>query len=356
MASGLYGHADTEMPVFPNPFTLPGTWYRGNLHCHTTESDGAMPPDRLVAHYSYAGWDFLSITDHWKRTVFPEGTALPDITLIPGIEIGTAPASTLAGTNYHIVGIGVEAELPKPTGRIADLSGPGQAQWYIDAIREQGGIAHVAHAYWSGLRLADVELLRGTYAMEIYNADTEVHIGRGNSQVLLDDLLTLRIPTSAIAVDDCHRPGYDSLRAWTVVRAPNRSPQSILTALRLGHFYCSSGPEILDVRWEPAGNRNGVPYGGVVTVRCSAARSVALVANATRGSRLNAGPFGMASRATRLRTERNRPEGVIDGELLTGAQFELQGNETYARIQVEDTLGRCAWTNPLFVRTAEEEG
>jgi hypothetical protein len=80
------------------------------------------------------------------------------------------------------------------------------------------------------------------------------------------------------------------------------------------------------------------------------------VADATKGSRVNAGPFGMELRARRLRTESNRPEGVIEGELLTGAVLKLQGMERYARVQVEDVHGRCAWTNPLFVRTMEEEG
>ena len=339
------------MPALANPFTLPGTWYRGNLHCHTTNSDGAMPPDRLVAHYSYAGWDFISITDHGKVTTFPEGTNLPDITYIPGTEVGTVRASTLAGTNYHIVGINVQ-EAPKAP----DLVGPQGAQYLLDAIREQGGLAHVAHAYWSGLRLEEIAPLRGLYALEVFNADTEVHINRGSSQAVWDDLLTERIPTCAIAVDDCHRPGYDSLRAWTVVRAPDRSPDSIVSALRDGHFYASNGPEILDVQWKPEGTRNGVPYGGEVTVKCSPARSVSLVCDATKGSRVNAGPFGMALRGRRLRSESNRPEGVIEGELLTGAVFELQGIERYARVQVEDAQGRCAWTNPLFVRTMDEEG
>src|SRR5688500_2563599 len=76
--TGVMRHTASAMPALATPFTLPGTWYRGNLHCHTTSSDGAMPPDRLVAHYSYAGWDFISITDHGKVTTFPEGTNLPD--------------------------------------------------------------------------------------------------------------------------------------------------------------------------------------------------------------------------------------------------------------------------------------
>jgi hypothetical protein len=303
-----------------------------------------MPPDRLVAHYAYAGWDFLAITDHWKVTDPPdlaELAAVPDITVIRGTEVGTAAGSTEAGTSYHIVGLNVEEPLPRRQGP----AGPAGAQWFIDAIGEQGGEATIAHPYWSGLTLRDVEPLRGYLAIEVYNADTEVHIGRGYAQALWDDLLSRGIPTLAVAVDDCHRPGYDSLRGWTVVRAADRSAAAIMAALRAGRFYASAGPEIYDVQWEPAG--------GVVTVRCSPARAVSLVADATRGGRLNAGPFGMAHRARRLRTETNRPEGVLEGELLTGAEFLLTGQERYVRVQVEDAHGRCAWTNPLFVRGAD---
>lgn len=310
-----------------------------------------MPPDRLVAHYSYAGWDFLAITDHWKLTTFPEGTALPDMTLIPSVEVGTAPASTRAGTNYHLVGLNIQEVPPR-----RDETGPGGAQWYIDAFREQGAATVVAHPYWSGLTLDDMAPLHDYLALEVYNADTEVHIGRGNAQALWDDLLTRRQVVRAVAVDDCHRPGYDSLRAWTMVRAAERTPEALLNALRAGHTYASSGPELFEVRWEPLDSRGGVPFGGTVTVRCSPARSVSLIADATRGSRLNAGPFGMALRAHRLRSETNRAEGVLEGEWLTGAVFTLQGNERYVRVQVEDARGGRAWTNPLFVRTMEEEG
>ena len=329
-----------------DPFRAPGQWYRGNLHTHSTNSDGAMPPERLIAHYELAGWDFLAITDHWKVTELPPASEFPHITLIPGIEIGTAPRSTEVGTNYHVIGLNVREALPPRPG----VFGPAAAQWYVDAIREQGGEATLAHPYWSGLTLRDVETLQRCLAIEVFNTDTEVHIGRGNAQALWDDLLSHGIPTLAVAVDDCHRPGYDSLRAWTVVRAPDRSVDSLMQALRAGLFYASNGPEIYDVRWEPAtGAGTEAAAGGVVTVRCSPARSVALVAEGTRGSRLNAGPFGMACRARRLRGEHNRPEGVIQGELLSGAEFTLQGIERYVRVQVEDELGRCAWTNPLFV-------
>jgi len=341
------------VPRLADPFAATGEWYRGNLHVHTTNSDGSMPPERLVAHYENAGWDFLALTDHWKVS-HVEAERFPSITVIPSIEVNTAPGSTLAGTNYHIVGLNMQAEPERKEG----LMGPPGAQWLIDAIREQGGLAILAHPYWSGLSLGDVQGLRDHLGLEVFNADTEVHIGRGNSQALWDDLLTRGLTPLAVAVDDCHRPGQDSLRAWTTVRAPDRAPESIMAALRAGHFYASTGPEILDVRWEPdaAAGTDDEPAGGTVSVRCSPVRSITLVADATKGGRLNAGAFGMALRARRLRPSGHNPEGVSDGSLLTGGEFFLTGRERYARIQVEDGLGRRAWTNPLFVRTPGGEG
>ncbi len=49
---------------FINPFNASGKWYRGNVHAHTTVSDGTKTPETLVEMYKRAGYDFLSITDH----------------------------------------------------------------------------------------------------------------------------------------------------------------------------------------------------------------------------------------------------------------------------------------------------
>src|SRR2546426_9079599 len=39
-------------------------WLRGNLHAHTTYSDGVKTPQELLAEYEALGYDFLAITDH----------------------------------------------------------------------------------------------------------------------------------------------------------------------------------------------------------------------------------------------------------------------------------------------------
>ena len=41
-----------------------GNFYKANLHCHTTVSDGSMTPEEVKAHYKAAGYSILALTDH----------------------------------------------------------------------------------------------------------------------------------------------------------------------------------------------------------------------------------------------------------------------------------------------------
>ncbi|HUU43116.1 MAG TPA: PHP domain-containing protein, partial [Planctomycetota bacterium] len=73
--------------TFENPFRAPGRWWRGNLHTHTTRSDGELSPDETAAAYRSLGYDFLAITDHGcvsEVAEVPEG-----LLLLPGVEHGT---------------------------------------------------------------------------------------------------------------------------------------------------------------------------------------------------------------------------------------------------------------------------
>ena len=47
------------------PFSLPGRFWRGNLHTHSTLSDGALAPDQVVEAYKAVGYDFMMLSDHF---------------------------------------------------------------------------------------------------------------------------------------------------------------------------------------------------------------------------------------------------------------------------------------------------
>lgn len=48
------------------PFNEAGQWLRGSLHCHSTNSDGEVPPEQVVARYKAEGYDFICVTDHFR--------------------------------------------------------------------------------------------------------------------------------------------------------------------------------------------------------------------------------------------------------------------------------------------------
>ena len=55
-------------------FTLfrDGSLYKGNLHTHTTVSDGRYSPQETVERYKKNGYAFLGITDHAHYGYYPE--------------------------------------------------------------------------------------------------------------------------------------------------------------------------------------------------------------------------------------------------------------------------------------------
>ncbi len=93
------------MPSIP-PFNLPGQWYRGNLHTHSTNSDGKLSPEENVAWHTRHGYDFLTITDHNKVTLLEQGGSC---LVVPGVEISTRREATQV--EYHLVTIGVRQML-----------------------------------------------------------------------------------------------------------------------------------------------------------------------------------------------------------------------------------------------------
>ena len=61
--------ADTDPPAALRShtafsYTGEGSWYRGDLHCHTTHSDGDSGVAAVIASAEAAGLDFLAVTDH----------------------------------------------------------------------------------------------------------------------------------------------------------------------------------------------------------------------------------------------------------------------------------------------------
>jgi len=89
-------------------------WYRGNLHTHTTESDGDSSPADVVRWYREHGYDFLVISDHNRVTTVHDDKLL----LIPGEEV----TDRFAKKPLHVNAIGImpgHIHSPGPVGIVS---------------------------------------------------------------------------------------------------------------------------------------------------------------------------------------------------------------------------------------------
>jgi hypothetical protein len=301
-----------------DPFVADGTWLRCALHAHTTNSDGELPPDKLVRHYEWAGFDVLAITDHFVRT---DASSTDALLVIPSTEID----ATAAGENAHLLALGVDTAPPRPDGEFEPLA---DVVAWIDA---HGGVPYLAHTYWSGLRTELWEACPGLVGVEIYNAGCELEVGRGFATTHWDEALERGRLLYGIATDDSHHPGYDSAYAWVWARCGERSRDAVLDALRSGRFYSSTGPVIHELEVDD----------DAVTVRTSAAASVVLMTGRRRGSSVNAGRMGYSYRGRALETS-------DDGELLR-TRLERPAHAPFGRLEITDARGRRAWTNALWM-------
>jgi hypothetical protein len=301
------------------PFEGDGVWLRCALHAHTTNSDGELSPELLVRHYEWAGYDVLAITDHWVRTEQP---STPKLLVIPSTELNATCGAS--GDDAHVLALGVQAD-PVPPDSFAPL------QEVVDWVRDNGGLPYLAHTYWSGLRTEQWESCEGLLGLEVWNTGCELEVGRGDSSIHWDEALERGAVLQGIATDDSHHPGFDSGFACTMVRAVDRSQESVLDALRTGSFYSSTGPSIESVEID----------GNALVVRSSPAQSVTLVTARHRGARANAGRLGYPNLS---RIVERDDHGLITHVAL---QRPWDGGP-YGRVEVKASNGTKAWTNPLW--------
>lgn len=233
-------------------------WYRGELHLHSTHSDGTWTPADIAAAARPRGLDFMVLSDHNTTSVYEEfrGLVDPGTLVIPGIEL-----TTYRG---HALAIGVEEWIDWRTG----LDGRS-----IDdaarAVRAAGGLFVVAHPdampddVCTGCRwthddfdpaLADaVEIWGG-----LWDGPEEENEG---CVALWERWLGLGHRLAATAATDAHRHrDWEGAVPLTYVLADELSRTAILEAIRAGRTYVSSGPELYLERVE-----------GVVRARCAGA-------------------------------------------------------------------------------------
>lgn len=300
------------------PFSTPGRFWRGNLHTHSTLSDGALEPKAVVDAYKNAGYDFMQLSEHFIGNFdFPIADTRSfrsnNFTTLIGAELH-AP-ETAVGELWHIVAAGLPLDFPR------NRNGETGAQVARRAA-EAGAFIGIAHPAWSQLTMEDGRAIDCAHAVEIYNHGCAVENDRGDGWYLLDQMLTEGHRLTAFATDDAHFKSPDHFGGWVHVKAESLDPDALLASLKKGHYYSSMGPQIHAIEMN----------GKEISISCSPVDTITVLCGTSR---------------TALRTGRAITEASFDLAKLEKGWL-LKKQSAWFRVVVIDNGGKRAWSNPIW--------
>lgn len=320
-----------------------GSFYKANLHCHSTLSDGQMTPQELKARYKGMGYSILAITDHDIMIPHPELNDESFLTLTGyEMEVNEETDKPWASTRTcHMCLIALEETNLKqvcwhPTKYLFGHSGEHRDRIHYDEEtfgyirrytgegvsdmmrigREKGFFVTYNHPAWSLESYPEYMSYCHMHAMEICNYGCVVEGYHEYSPRVYDDMLRGGKRIFCIGADDNHASG-DTGGAWVMIKADRLEYRAVARALENGHFYASQGPEIKELYVED----------GCLFVTASPAREIIF----TTGNR----------NALRLKAAEN--------ETLTQGRFTLDASMGYVRVTVVDAAGRPADSNGYFM-------
>ena len=303
------------------PFSTPGRFWRGNLHTHSTLSDGGLAPEAVIAAYKTQRLRLPPTLRAFPRPLRLADRRHPRLPLqrLRHADWGRVHAmATNVGELWHILAVGLPLDFPPP--RMGE-TGPELAR----RARDAGAFVAIAHPAWSQLTEDDGRTLEAAHAVEIYNHGCAVETDRGDGFYLLDRLCNLGRRLTAIATDDAHfnHGERDAFGGFVAVKAESLDPEALLAALKAGQFYASQGPRLHDVR---VGRDE-------IVVETSPVQAVALLTGVSRalhvaGSHITRAAFDLAGAANKAWAE--------------------MGPDAWFRVVAIDAAGRRAWTNPIW--------
>ena len=290
------------MKVLEHPYNEldGGQWLKGNLHAHSNHSDGARTHQQVIDDYAGRGYDFLMFADHDCLTDHERYDRLDDrgMVLIPGNEI------TAGGP--HMLHVNADRLVRPIRQRQAVIDNIGDGDSFIIINHPNQG-SSFDHCPASLLRQ-----LRGYRGIEIYNGMCGSDRGSPYALGKWDMVLAEGRKVWGFASDDSHTAADVGL-GWIMVYAYERTIAGVLSALKAGRFYASTGVTLKNIHVRG------------LHVHIETRNAARIVAIATGGKRI----------------------GVADGPAMS---VDVPPHVKYLRFECWGTGEQFAWTQPFFVR------
>ncbi len=324
-------------------------YYKANLHCHSTLSDGLFSPEELKAIYKEKGYSIVAFTDHdyiFSHTNLADAEFLP----LSGYEMQILDDRTdLIRVQRDVMHLNFYAKDPsntkliyydpklyyegdpnrKPEFQVTEtyqknrVLTPDGINDIIREAKENGFIVCLNHPTWSFNDRRHYCGLEGLFAMEIYNHTCMLDGHDAYCPTVYDEMLRDGQRISCIAADDNHNRGlsgipklYDSFGGFTMIAADSLDYDTIIKALECGDFYASRGPIIHELYVEDNVAHISFSDAEVITLSCGSRRD-----NAVR---------------------------VGADSPINSATFEILETDKYLRFTVTDKFGRTANTRAYW--------
>ncbi len=299
-------------------------YFKGNTHCHSTNSDGEISPQEIARYYKSIDYDFVAITDHHTCTKTNEYNQQASFAPIAGTEIGSLRLA-------HTVGlwVGDECKVFEDDEFLEGCPIGNLYQTYIDEIKKVGGIPILCHPFWHWtFDYQAIKNVTGWNHFELCNASPDCNAfpvpGYAPAEQMWDKLLSSNRRVFGVASDDAHE--YSGAykpnkpfggRGFIMLKADCLTDKSLRDSFEKGCFYSSTGTLLKDYTLDNNGFYISIEPTGYDEV-CSFE------------------VFG------------------LNGKLLqhthgTEVKYQFNGDEVYVRVRIATTLGQWLWTQPIFL-------
>lgn len=309
-------------------------YFRANLHCHSTVSDGRKSPQELKTFYAEHGYQIIAYTDHEKLVTHND---LTDDTFLAlnGYEAGVNEESDPDWGHRKVCHMCLIAMTPEQTAPVSEHSPRTYSgAWISDFAKnaqDEGFFITYNHPIWSLEHYPQYIGYHNMNAMEIVNFACLIEGFDDDNGHCYDDFLNNGERLFCIAADDNHNaipddsPVCDSFGGYTMIAAESLEYGAVMQALKQGRFYASSGTS---THVGPV-IRSLVCEDGVVTITTSDVREIAYIPDSRRCRLVHA----------------------KDGETISTASFPLNPGDRWFRLVVVDREGYKAYTNAYFPDT-----
>jgi hypothetical protein len=291
--------------IFCTSLWAQNKYYKGNTHTHCFPysgdvKDSSYTGETVIKQYKEKGYDFLIFTDHgawWDAAKYSS----PEFIVINGEE----PGISGNGRGGHFSAFNLKSKVNGKNKTYQEL---------INDIYNQNAIPVLNHPRWDRIPISAKKVMdsmkENLMHIEIYNAGSYKPDGLSDVTVW-DSVLSSGRLIYGIASDDSHREVKQG-KAWIMVRSSSLCMDSLIKAIKVGDYYCSTGIYLDDISCTRK----------MISIKSKNGTEIKFI-----------GKDGKVFSAVKKKS----------------ANYKIKGNEGYIRTEIINKNGEKAWTQPYMI-------